>query len=124
MLVVDRTRGPDPPLIVGGMLVQSAALAVISLGIGRAVLAGISGSILLGAGTAMVYPALGVYRFWRDLGYAVGALLAGIVAHALGLVWAVHIVAALTAASGFLASVAMRETHAPRQRGRRQASAA
>jgi MFS family permease len=116
------------PLVVGGMLVQAGALALIALGIDRPVASGVSGSIPLGAGTAMVYPALlagvadaapasyratalGVYRFWRDLGYAVGALIAGLVAQAFGLLWAVHVVAILTAASGMIASLAMRETH-------------
>jgi MFS family permease len=75
----------------------------------------------------MVYPALlaavgdvahpawratsvGVYRFWRDLGYAVGALLAGLVAAWLGLVWAVHVGTILTALSGLLAWAQMNET--------------
>jgi MFS family permease len=83
--------------------------------------------VLLGLGTAMVYPALlaaigdvahptwratsvGVYRFWRDLGYAVGALMAGVVAALFGLVWAVHIAGILTALSGVLAWVQMNET--------------
>lgn len=74
---------------------------------------------LLGVGTAMVYPtliavvsdlsepawrarALGVYRFWRDLGYAAGALLAGGVADWLGLDWAIGLVAGLTLASGLI----------------------
>ena len=77
------------PLIVCGMLVQAAGHAVIGLGLAAPLLAGLVGSVLLGLGTAMVYPALlaavgdvahpswratslGVYRFWRDLGYAVG----------------------------------------------------
>ena len=70
-------------------------------------------SVLLGLGTAMVYPtliasvsdashpswrarSLSVYRFWRDLGYAIGALSAGIIADILGMVWAIEIIAALT----------------------------
>ena len=85
------------------------------------------GAVLLGAGTAMVYPTLlaaigdvahpswrassvGVYRFWRDLGYAVGALLAGLAADALGLSGAMWLVAALTFASGLVAALRMSET--------------
>jgi MFS family permease len=83
--------------------------------------------VLLGVGTAMVYPALlaavgdvahptwratslGVYRFWRDLGYAVGALMAGVVAAIFGLVWAVHAAGLLTFLSGVVAWMFMRET--------------
>jgi MFS family permease len=85
------------------------------------------GSVLLGLGTAMVYPALlavvgdvahpswratslGVYRFWRDLGYAVGALMAGVVAAMFGLVWAVHVAGLLTALSGLVSWALMNET--------------
>jgi MFS family permease len=115
------------PLIVWGMIVQAAGHAVIGLGLAAPFAAGLVGSVLLGAGTAMVYPALlaavgdvahpawratsvGVYRFWRDLGYAVGALMAGIVAATLGLVWAVHVAGLLTFLSGVLAWVRMSET--------------
>jgi MFS family permease len=115
------------PLIVWGMLVQAAGHAVIGLGLAAPLLAGLVGSVLLGLGTAMVYPALlaavgdvahpawratsvGVYRFWRDLGYAVGALMAGVVAGVFGLVWAVHVAGILTALSGLLAWVQMNET--------------
>jgi MFS family permease len=115
------------PLIVWGMLVQAAGHAVIGLGLADPMLAGLIGSVLLGAGTAMVYPALlaavgdvahpawratsvGVYRFWRDLGYAVGALTAGIVAATLGLVWAVHVAGLLTLLSGLVAWALMNET--------------
>jgi MFS family permease len=119
------------PLIVCGMLVQAAGHAVIglglSLGLGAPLLAGLVGSVLLGVGTAMVYPALlaavgdvahptwratsvGVYRFWRDLGYAVGALMAGVVAAMFGLVWAVHVAGILTALSGLLVWALMNET--------------
>jgi len=90
-------------------------------------------AILLGAGTAMVYPtllaaisdvahpswrasAVGVYRLWRDTGFAVGALLAGLVADLAGLVAAVWVVAALTAASGLVVAVRMYETHPPAAR--------
>ena len=84
------------------------------------------GSILLGLGTAMVYPSLiaavsdashpswrarsvSVYRFWRDLGYAVGALSAGVVADAFGLSWAIGSVGVLTFLSGAIVAVSMRE---------------
>lgn len=86
-----------------------------------------AGAALLGIGTAMVYPtllaaigdvalpawrasALGVYRLWRDLGYAAGALLAGIVADAVGLTGAMWVVAAITFASGLVVALRMRET--------------
>jgi MFS family permease len=115
------------PLIVGGMLIQAIGHAVIGLGLAAPLLSGLVGSVLLGLGTAMVYPALlaavgdvahptwratsvGVYRFWRDLGYAAGALMAGVVATVLGLVWAVHVAGILTALSGVLAWVRMNET--------------
>jgi len=115
------------PLIVGGMIVQA-------LGIWLTIATGsfswwLAGSVLLGLGTAMVYPALiavvsdaaapawrarslGVYRFWRDLGYAVGALLAGVVADLLGIYWAIGIVGGLTLLSGIITAVVMVETRA------------
>lgn len=115
------------PLIVWGMVVQAIGHAVIGLGLAAPFLSGLIGSVLLGAGTAMVYPALlaavgdvahpawratsvGVYRFWRDLGYAVGALMAGVVAAIFGLVWAVHAAGVLTFLSGVVAWLCMRET--------------
>jgi MFS family permease len=115
------------PLIVWGMIVQAGGHAVIGLGLAAPLLAGLVGSVLLGLGTAMVYPALlaavgdvahptwratsvGVYRFWRDLGYAVGALMAGVVAATFGLVWAVHVAGILTLLSGLLAWALMNET--------------
>jgi predicted MFS family arabinose efflux permease len=84
-------------------------------------------AMLLGVGTAMVYPtllaaigdvahpswratAVGIYRLWRDAGFAVGALLAGLVADLAGLVAAVWVVAALTAASGLVVAIRMYET--------------
>jgi len=84
-------------------------------------------AVLQGLGTAMVYPVLlaaigdvahpgwratsmGVYRFWRDLGYAVGALLAGLIADLLGMVAAIHVVAALTLLSGLIVALSMYET--------------
>jgi MFS family permease len=109
-------------LIAFGMWLQAIAIGITalwqsSLGFGL-------GAVLLGLGTAMVYPtllaaigdvahpswrasAVGVYRFWRDLGYAVGALVAGLTADALGLAGAVWIVAALTFVSGAVAAVRM-----------------
>jgi MFS family permease len=107
------------PLIVGGMLVQAIALAALALSDGRVAVATATAG-LLGVGTAMVYPTLiaamsdavapvaraavvGVYRFWRDMGYALGALIAGAVADALGYGGAIAIVAGLTAASGLWA---------------------
>ena len=113
-------------LIAAGMWVQALALAGIATGDSFATWA-IAAS-LLGAGTAMVYPTLlasigdvahpawrarsvGVYRLWRDAGFAVGALLAGVVADALGVRAAVWTVAALTAAAGVLVAVRMYETH-------------
>jgi MFS family permease len=113
-------------LIAVGMWVQAAALGLVALGttFGTWSVA----AALLGAGTAMVYPtllaaigdvahpawrarAVGVYRLWRDAGFAVGALLAGVVADAFGMLAAVWVVAALTAASGAVVAVRMYETH-------------
>ena len=108
------------PLIVTGMLVQAAAFPVALLP-GSPLTAGIGSAVLLGTGTAMVYPALiasvadhtgpawraqglAVYRFWRDLGYALGAVLAGLVAQAAGLNAAVIAGGTLTFASGLLAA--------------------
>jgi MFS family permease len=104
------------PLIVGGMLTQAAALAALAVSDGGVALAA-AASVLLGVGTALVYPTLiaaisdavepvarapvvGVYRFWRDMGYVAGGLLTGTVADALGFGGAIAVVAALTAASG------------------------
>ena len=104
------------PLIVAGMLVQAGALALLVAGggaFGPALLA----AILLGVGTALVYPtliaavsdtvqpveraaAVGVYRFWRDFGFVAGALISGVVADTVGTGAAIAVVAALTAASG------------------------
>lgn len=109
------------PLIVSGMLVQSAAFILAVALLPWPLLAGIISAIALGIGTAMVYPALiasiadhtrpawranalGTYRFWRDLGYAAGALLAGIIADTLGFEMTAVAAAALTALSGLLAA--------------------
>ena len=121
--------------IVSGLLIQAAGLAVIAAGISHALAAGLTGAFLLGAGTSLVYPtllaaisdathpgwraaALGVYRFWRDAGYAIGALIGGITAALASLTTAVMVAAVLTAASGLLAWAFMRETHRLDQPGR------
>jgi MFS family permease len=115
-------------MIAGGMWLQAIALGVIALANTFAIWA--LAAVLLGAGTALVYPtllaaigdvahpawrarAVGTYRLWRDGGFAVGALLAGIVADALGIRAAIWTVAALTAASGLVVAVRMYETHRP-----------
>lgn len=122
-------------LIVAGMLLQAASIASIALatGFGPWLIAGVG----LGLGTAMVYPtllavvadvaapawrasALGVYRLWRDLGFAVGAIVAGVLADAAGMSTAILAVAGLTAVSGLVVLGRMRETlprHAGDQEG-------
>src|SRR6185503_2835444 len=104
------------PLISAGMLVQAGALGVLVAG-GGSFASALPAAVLLGVGTAMVYPTLiaavsdvsqprdrarivGVYRFWRDFGFILGALIAGIGADAASPRAAITIVAALTAASG------------------------
>jgi MFS family permease len=116
------------PLITAGMLLQALALAGTAMA--GSFLPWAASAIVLGAGTAMVYPtllaaisdvahpswratAVGVYRLWRDAGFAVGALLAGLVADLAGLEAAVWMVAALTAASGLVVAGRMYETHRP-----------
>ncbi|MFG1813463.1 MFS transporter [Kribbella sp. NPDC049174] len=113
-------------LIATGMLVQAVALALVAIGTSFTAL-GVAVTVL-GLGTAMVYPTLlavigdvahpswrarsvGVYRLWRDGGFAVGALLAGLVADLWGITAAVWTVAALTAVSGLIVAVRMYETH-------------
>ena len=115
-------------LIAGGMWTQAAGIFVILAGSSFAWW--LLGSILLGVGTAMAYPALiaavsdnsrpswrarslSVYRFWRDLGYAVGALSAGIIADTLGISWAIASVGLLTFLSGVIVMVSMREKSQP-----------
>ena len=110
-------------LIVGGMLVQAVALGLV--GIGHSFEIWLAAAVLLGAGTAMVYPTLlaaigdvahpewrarsvGIYRLWRDGGFAIGALVSGLVADAFGIPTAILVVAALTAASGAVVAVRMR----------------
>jgi len=117
-------------LIVWGMWIQAAGIAVTATSAEFFVFG--VGAVLLGVGTAMVYPtllaaigdvahptwrasAVGVYRLWRDLGYAVGALLAGITADLFGLAAALWLVAALTMGSGMITALRMNETLARRQ---------
>jgi MFS family permease len=112
-------------LVASGMWVQALGIAVIAVGERFAAFA--TGGVLLGIGTAMVYPTLlaaigdvahpswrassvGVYRLWRDLGYAIGAVLAGITADSLGLSAAMWIVAGVTMLSGIVVAVRMSET--------------
>ena len=114
------------PLIVGGMLTQGAALALFATASGMGPFA--SAAVLLGVGTALVYPtllaaigdvahptwrasAVGVYRLWRDSGYALGALIAGVAADLIGLRGAVAVVAVITIASGLVAAALLTETH-------------
>jgi MFS family permease len=102
--------------IVGGMFLQAVALGLLAVS-GGAVATATVAAALLGVGTALVYPTLiaaisdnvspvarapvvGVYRFWRDTGYALGAIVAGTVADALGYGGAIGVVAAVTAVSG------------------------
>jgi MFS family permease len=113
------------PLIVWGMWVQAVGIGVVTLV--QAFGGFVIGAVLLGIGTAMVYPtllaaigdvahpswrasAVGVYRLWRDLGYAVGALLAGVTADAFGVPAAMWVIAALTFGSGLVAALRMSET--------------
>ncbi|WP_246694254.1 MFS transporter [Mesorhizobium sp. M2E.F.Ca.ET.209.01.1.1] len=114
-------------LIVAGMWVQAAGLLLTAMtrDFGWWLLA----SLLLGLGTAMVYPSLiaavsdashpswrarslSVYRFWRDLGYAIGALSAGLIADFFGFATAIAAIAALTFLSGVVVALAMRGTRA------------
>jgi MFS family permease len=109
------------PLITAGMLVQAAALGLLVAG-GGAFAASLVAALLLGVGTALVYPTLlaavsdatqprdrarvvGVYRFWRDLGFVLGALIAGLGADATSPRTAILVVALLTAASGLFVGV-------------------
>ncbi len=116
------------PLIVAGMLLQGVALALMAIGTGFALWA--LGAVLVGVGTALVYPtliaavgdvahprwratAVGVYRLWRDTGYVVGGILAGVVADALNLRAAVWVVAGLSVASAGVVGVRMVPADAP-----------
>jgi MFS family permease len=109
------------PLIVTGMLVQAVALGVLAASQASVTWAAIA-AVLLGAGTALVYPtliaaisdavsplarapAVGVYRFWRDMGYVAGGLIAGVLGDALDLSAAVAVVGAMTAAAGIWVAI-------------------
>jgi MFS family permease len=113
-------------LVTAGMTTQAVGLAVIATSDGFGGWA--PGTVVLGAGTAMVYPtllavigdvahpawrgrAVGVYRVWRDLGYAVGAVLGGVVADLVSLRAAVWVAAAISACSALVVAVRMYETH-------------
>jgi MFS family permease len=113
------------PLIVAGMLVQAGGLGVLAVSEG-AVGVAVAAAVVLGLGTALVYPtliaaisdavspvarapAVGVYRFWRDMGYVAGGLLAGLAADAVGYAGAIAVVAVLTAASGIWVAVDLPE---------------
>ena len=114
--------------IATGMLLQAAGIGLVAAASTFTPWA--LAAVLMGAGTALVYPtllavigdvahpvwrarAVGVYRLWRDLGYAVGALLAGVTADLFGLRPAIWIIAAITAASGLVVAMRMYETHHP-----------
>jgi MFS family permease len=109
-------------LIVGGMWVQAAGLILTALT--HTFAYWLAGSLLLGIGTAMVYPSLiaavsdvshpswrarslSVYRFWRDLGYAIGALSAGLIADLFGMAWAIGAIGILTFVSGATVALVM-----------------
>lgn len=123
------------PLIVAGMLVQAAALGLLAASEGVLVLAA-TAAIVLGVGTALVYPTLlaaisdavspvaraptvGIYRFWRDMGYVAGGLLAGLASDAIGYGGAIAVVAGLTAASGIWVAI---DLPAARERPRGEAA--
>ncbi len=112
-------------LIVAGMLTQGAAITVIATGSSFGIW--LVAAAVLGLGTAMVYPtliaavadvadpvwrgsAIGVYRLWRDLGFAVGAIVAGVIADAAGMTTAISTVAVVTVGSGFIVAARMAET--------------
>ena len=122
----DRVGRKSP--IVLGMWTQAVGIAVIASA--RSFESFAFGSALLGLGTALVYPTLlaaigdvahpswrassvGVYRMWRDMGYAVGAVVAGVVADAMGLSAATYVIAGLTFLSGVVVAVRLRETYRP-----------
>ena len=121
-------RAGRKPLIVAGMLVQAGALALLAASGGAFVTAAVA-AVVLGLGTALAYPtliaaisdavspvarppAVGVYRFWRDMGYVAGGLVAGLAADAIDYGGAIVIVAALTAASGLWVALDMPATRA------------
>ncbi len=112
-------------MIVGGMMLQGTAIILLPFLQGFAFWA--LAMVLLGLGTTLVYPtllaaisdvahpewrasAVGVYRLWRDSGYAIGALLAEILADFFGVLWAIGVISVLTLLSGVLAKILMSET--------------
>ncbi len=112
-------------MIAGGMWVQAGGIGLIAAA--SSFSPWMTGAVFLGVGTAMVYPtllaaigdvahpswrasAVGVYRLWRDAGYAFGALLSGIIADLLGVVWAIAAVGVLTLVSGLVVALRMTET--------------
>lgn len=119
-------------LIVSGMWVQALGIFLVAVaptwGNGERNFSWwMVGAVMLGMGTALVYPtllaaigdvahpdwrssAVGVYRFWRDLGYAVGAILAGVVADFGGLIWAIVVIGVITLVSGIVSAITMSET--------------
>jgi MFS family permease len=119
----DRT-GRKPPIVVG-MSLQAGAIAWIAIAPG--LLSWLAAAVLLGIGTALVYPtllavvadvaaprqrgaAVGIYRFWRDLGFAAGAIVVGLLADMVGPTATILAVAMLTALSGLVVGLRMRET--------------
>lgn len=119
----DRTGRKGP--IASGMAIQAGGIWLL---LGPEEPYWYGGALLLGLGTALVYPtlisavsdvvdprvrasAVGVYRFWRDLGFVVGAISVGAIADAFGLDAGIHVTAAVTLASGFIVALVMRETH-------------
>jgi len=115
-------------LIASGMILQAVGIALVAAASTFAPWA--LAAILMGAGTALVYPTLlavigdvahpawrarsvGVYRLWRDLGYAIGALLAGVTADLFGIRPAIALIAAITAVSGLVVAVRLYETRRP-----------
>ena len=109
------------PLIVAGMLLEAVALAVLAVSQGDVLVAALA-AVMLGAGTALVYPTLiaaisdhvapiarastiGVYRFWRDMGYVVGGLVAGVAQNVISFAGAIGVVAVLTGLSGLWVAV-------------------
>jgi MFS family permease len=112
-------------MIAAGMWIQAVGIAMFV--IGKAFGVWLAGSIMLGMGTALVYPtllaaisdvahpnwrgsAVGVYRLWRDSGYALGALAAGLLADAFGVTTAIAAIGVLTFLSGVIVATVMRET--------------
>jgi MFS family permease len=112
-------------LIVAGMFLQAGAIGAIAAG--SSFTTWLVAGVVLGLGTGLVYPtllavvadvadpawrgsAIGVYRLWRDLGFAAGAIVVGLVADAAGIASAIWIVAIITGASGLVVLVRMRET--------------